>query len=218
MERPTFKPIGTPSLEFDTPSLVVDLDALEHNIASVHGAVAAAGGGIRPRLDAHLCPAIGHLQMSADATTGVAVSTLGQAEVFSQHGFGDILVTNLSVTRAKIARTVALARRIELTVVVDSERNIDDLSSAASDSGVSVGAAVAVRGGGPAVGVVPADAPALAGRISGASGGSGLRASWAWMDMSPRPRLPMDVGPRARGCQWSRRTVPSTTMSWRRRE
>ena len=33
MERPTFKPIGTPSDELDTPALVVDLGALESNIA-----------------------------------------------------------------------------------------------------------------------------------------------------------------------------------------
>ena len=49
MERPTFKPIGTPSDELDTPALVVDLGALESNIALIHAAVEAAGARIRNR-------------------------------------------------------------------------------------------------------------------------------------------------------------------------
>ena len=37
MERPIFKPIGTSTEELDTPSLIVDVDSLEHNIATVAG-------------------------------------------------------------------------------------------------------------------------------------------------------------------------------------
>ena len=169
MERPTFKPIGTPSEGLDTPALVVDLDSLESNIQMVHGAVEAAGARIRPRLDAHLCPAIGHIQAGSGGVSGIAVSTLGQAEVFSQHGFGDILVTNVSVTRPKIARTAALARRIRLAVLADNPRNVDDLSSAAQSSGSTIGVAVAVRDDAAGVGVTPSDAPDLAERIVGAS-------------------------------------------------
>ena len=102
MERPVFKPIGTPSEELDTPALVVDLGAVESNIATVHRRVQDAGSRVRPRLDAHLCPAIGHMQAGAGGTSGVAVSTVGQAEVFSQHGFDNILITNVAVTPSKI--------------------------------------------------------------------------------------------------------------------
>lgn len=167
MERPTFKPIGTPAEQLDTPSLVVDLDALDANVKLVHDVVKAAGTKIRPRLDAHLCPAIGHVQVGAGGTSGVAVSTLGQAEVFSQHGFSDILVTNLVVTRPKILRTAALARRIKLAVLADSKANVDALSSAAQSAGSTLGVAVAVRAETNTIGVTPADAPDLAAHISG---------------------------------------------------
>ena len=170
MERPTFKPIGTPSDELDTPALVVDLGALESNIALIHAAVEAAGARIRPRLDAHLCPAIGHIQVGSGGTSGVAVSTLGQAEVFGQHGFGNILVTNLMVTRPKIARTAALARRVSLIVLADNSGNVDDLSNAATSAGSTISIAVPVRTGADAIGVTPAKASSLAEHISGASG------------------------------------------------
>ena len=165
MERPTFKPIGASSESLDTPALVVDLDALESNVELVHSAVGAAGARVRPRLDAHLCPAIGHVQVGAGGANGVAVSTLGQAEVFSQHGFGDILIVNVVVTRSKIARTAALARRISLIVLADNSSNVDALSSAAQAAGSTIGVAAAVRDASATIGVSPDDAPALAERV-----------------------------------------------------
>ena len=139
MERPVFKPIGTPSEELDTPALVVDLGAVESNIATVHQRVQDAGSRLRPRLDAHLCPAIGHMQIRAGGTSGVAVSTVGQAEVFSQHGFHDILIANVAVTPSKIARVASLARRVTLIVGTDSAQNIDDLSRISAQRGCAVG-------------------------------------------------------------------------------
>ena len=171
MERPTFKPIGTPAEELDTPALVIDLDALEANVATVHAAAGAAGASVRPRLDAHLCPAIGHIQRAAPATSGVAVATLAQAETFAQYGFDDILITNLLVTRAKTGRVAALARRVQrLIVSADSARNVADLSAAATSAGSTLGVAVAIRGASPTLGVTPDAAPDLARRVSAAPG------------------------------------------------
>ena len=165
MERPVFKPIGTPSEELDTPALVVDLEAVESNIETVHRLVQEAGSKLRPRLDAHLCPAIGHMQIRAGGTSGVAVATVGQAEVFSQHGFDDILIANLAVTRSKVARVASLAKRLTLIVGTDSARNIDDLEEAAVSVGARLGVAVAIRGRGYSIGASPDNAPDLAYKI-----------------------------------------------------
>ena len=165
MERPVFKPIGTPSEELDTPALVVDLGAVESNIATVHQRVQDAGSRLRPRLDAHLCPAIGHMQVRAEGTSGVAVSTVGQAEVFSQHGFHDILIVNVAVTPSKIARVASLAKRVTLIVGTDSAQNIDDLAESAVSVDARLGVAVAIRGNGDSIGASPDDAPDLANRI-----------------------------------------------------
>ena len=162
MERPVFKPIGTASEDLDTPALVVDLGAVESNITTVHRLVQEAGSKLRPRLDAHLCPAIGHMQVRCGGTSGVAVSTVSQAEVFSQHGFDDIMIANVAVTRSKVARVASLAKRVTLTVGTDSARNIDDLSGAAVSVDARLGVAVAIRSCGDSIGASPDEAPDLA--------------------------------------------------------
>ena len=165
MERPVFKPLGTPAEELDTPALVVDLDSVESNIATVHRTVQNAGSKLRPRLDTHLCPAIGHMQIRAGGTSGVAVSTVGQAEVFSQFGFDDILIANVAVTRSKLVRVASLANRVTLIVGTDSAKNIDDLGRIAINLGAQFGVALAIRGSVDSLGVSPDDAPELANKI-----------------------------------------------------
>ena len=170
MERPTLKPIGSSSEGLDTPALVVDLDALEANIAAVHSHFESAGAGLRPNLHAHLCSAIGHLQIRAGGTVGgVAVSTLGEAEVFSQRGFDDILVANLAVTAPKIRRAAALAGRIKLVVGADDARVVDDMGRAAADAGSELGVAAVVRSPNGLMGASVEDAAELAARIEAAS-------------------------------------------------
>lgn len=160
MERPIFKPVGTPVDELDTPSLVVDLDVLAANIATVHGAFTGTAR-LRPRVDAHCTPAIAHKQIAAGGTVGgIAVATLAQAELFAQAGFGDILVANLIVTRSKIARLASLARDAVVTVAVDSERNVRDLSAAATSSNATIRAVVAVSTASGRFGAQPGDAAA----------------------------------------------------------
>ena len=93
MERPIFKPIGTPTEELDTPSLIVDVDALDHNIATVASYFAGRIAKLRPHIEAHRTPAIAHKQLAAGGHVGgIAVSTLGQAETFVPNGFSDVFV------------------------------------------------------------------------------------------------------------------------------
>jgi D-serine deaminase-like pyridoxal phosphate-dependent protein len=165
LERPIFKPVGTPVDELDTPSLVVDLDILEANIETVHGAVHDGMARLRPRVDAHCTPAIAHKQIAAGGTVGgIAVATLGQAEVFAQAGFDDILVANLVVTAPKIARLASLARDVAVTVAVDSERNVRDLSAAATAKNASVRAVVAVSTAPGRFGAPPGEAAVVVAR------------------------------------------------------
>ena len=137
MERPIFKPVGTPVEELDTPALVVDLATLERNIETVHSFFRQSDSKVRPHVDGHRCPAIAHMQLSAGGTAGgVCTTTVGQAEVFAGAGFTDIFVANVVVTPPKITRLVALARRSTMTVAVDNTKNVGDLSEAASAAGV----------------------------------------------------------------------------------
>lgn len=172
MERPIMKPIGTAAEELDTPSLVVDLSALESNINHFHRRfLDSQGPRLRPHLQSHLSPAIAHMQLRAPGTVGgAAVSTLGQAEIFAQHGIHDILVTNLAVTASKTSRAAALAKRINLTIGADSHRNISDLGAAAISAGSKIAVLVVVRDETAFLGVASGDASALARTVADTPG------------------------------------------------
>ena len=140
MERPIFKPVGTPTEQLDTPTLVVDLDALAHNIETVHSFFRDREAKLRPHVEAHGCPGIAHRQLASAGTVGgVSVSTVGEAEVFAQAGITDITVANEVVTAQKIARLCALAQSCRVTVAVDNPRVVERTALAAQDAGVVIG-------------------------------------------------------------------------------
>ena len=170
MERPIFKPIGTPVEELDTPALVVDIAQMLNNIATVHGFFEKSETKIRPHVEAHLSTAIAHRQLAVEGTVGgVSVSTVGQAEVFAADGFADIFVANEVVTKAKILRLCAVAHQATVGVAVDNPRNVIDLSEAAGRAGVTLRAVVDVNTRLDRCGVAPGEpAVDLARAISGA--------------------------------------------------
>ncbi len=161
MERPIFKPIGTPAEQLDTPALVVDLTTLERNIDTLHAFFRQHEAKVRPHVESHRCPAIAHKQLAAGGTVGgICVSSIGQGEVFTEYGFSDLLVANEIVTPQKIGRLCALARHARITVAVDQPRNVQDLSDAARTHGVTLHVAVEVHTRGNGCGVEPGQ-PAL---------------------------------------------------------
>ena len=146
MERPISKPVGTPAEQLDTPALVVDLEVLERNIETLHSFFGRRDAKVRPHVESHRCPAIAHKQLAAGGTVGgISVTTVGQAEVFGQQGFGDIFVASEVVTPQKIARLCALARSSKVTVATDNPKNIRDLSDAAQRAGVTLSVVVDIH-------------------------------------------------------------------------
>ena len=156
MERPVFKPIGTPVEELDTPALVVDLDLMDQNIETVHSFFREQNSKIRPHVGTHRCPAIAHRQMAAGGTVGgVSVTTVGEAEVFAQSGFSDISIANEIVTIQKILRVCSLAQQVKITIAVDNPDNVSQLSEAATNAGVTLNAVVDIHTGLERCGVEP---------------------------------------------------------------
>ena len=133
MERPIFQPVGTPVKELDTPALLLDLDVATSNIQILHQFFEDTSAKVRPHVGCHQCPRLARLQMAAGGTVGgIAVTTVGEAEVFSDAGFNDILVTREVVTRPAIRRLCGLAQFMRITVAVDHPQNVADLSQKTS--------------------------------------------------------------------------------------
>ncbi|MDH3604042.1 MAG: alanine racemase [Candidatus Tectomicrobia bacterium] len=161
MERPIFKPLGTPVEELDTPALVVDSDLLDQNLSTVHTFFQQSDARLRPLVSAHGCPALAHKQLAAGGTVGgIAVTTLGQAEVFVTHGFSDVLIANVLITPAKLRRLCALSRQATLTVAIDHPSHVSLLAEAAASQQTSLQVVIDVDTGANRCGIAPG-APAL---------------------------------------------------------
>ena len=123
--------------DVDTPALVVDLDALEGNIARMQRYCDEHGIKLRPHIKTHKTTAIAQMQMAAGAC-GVACQKLGEAEVMVNAGIKDILIPYNIVGAQKLERLMRLSRQATVTVAVDSEYTVQGISDAACADGTTV--------------------------------------------------------------------------------
>jgi D-serine deaminase-like pyridoxal phosphate-dependent protein len=154
-------------LQIATPALVLDLDALEANIAAMAAWAQRAGIALRPHAKTHKCAAIGRLQMQAGAL-GLCCAKLSEAEALAAAGLDRLLLTAPVVGARKIDRLTALAARCtELMVVVDDAMNVDALAAAAAAAGRDLDVLIDVDVGQLRTGVTSVEAAlALAERIA----------------------------------------------------
>jgi D-serine deaminase-like pyridoxal phosphate-dependent protein len=93
-----------------TPALVVDLGALERNIAAMAGFASRAGLTLRPHAKTHKSVEIARQQIAAGAV-GVCCAKLGEAEALAGGGIENILITSPVVGAMGVERLAALAAR-----------------------------------------------------------------------------------------------------------
>jgi D-serine deaminase-like pyridoxal phosphate-dependent protein len=151
--------LGRPIGELDTPALLVDLAAMERNIATIAAEVRRRGVNWRPHAKANKNPAIAHKQLAAGAI-GVTVAKVGEAEVMAQAGIRDILIANQVVGPIKTRRLAALATQTDVIVAVDSPGNVHELDQAAGAIGSRPRVVVEIDSGMERCGVQPGE-PAI---------------------------------------------------------
>jgi D-serine deaminase-like pyridoxal phosphate-dependent protein len=160
--------IGARLAEVETPALLVDLDALDRNIAKMARAARVAGVRLRPHAKTHKCPAIA-LRQIAHGAVGQCVQKVGEAEAMVRGGVTDILVSNEIVGERKLRRLAALAKDATIALCFDASEQVDEASRVAREFGVEFGGLVEIEVGMERCGVAPGrDASVLARRIADA--------------------------------------------------
>jgi D-serine deaminase-like pyridoxal phosphate-dependent protein len=149
-----------PLEQVDTPALLVDLDALEGNIARMAKAVGGGAVRLRPHAKSHKCAEIARRQVAAGAV-GVCSQKVSEAEALVAGGVADVLVTNEIVGEHKVARLARLAREARVAVLADDAGNVAALDAAARAERVRLDVLVEIDVGAHRCGVEPG-APALA--------------------------------------------------------
>jgi D-serine deaminase-like pyridoxal phosphate-dependent protein len=152
--------------DVDTPALLLDLDAFEHNLDAMAALLAPTGARLRAHAKTHKSPVVARLQMARGAI-GQCVQKVAEAEALAWGGIPDVMVTNEVVGARKLARLAALARIAEVSVCADDPAQVAMLEAAAEHAGVRLPVLVEIDVGAARCGVAPGPpAVALAQRIA----------------------------------------------------
>jgi D-serine deaminase-like pyridoxal phosphate-dependent protein len=132
MAATTSELIVSPTVEIDTPALVVSEEILHRNIASMAAFGRSVGVNLRPHIKTHKTVQIARLQVAAGAI-GVTCAKVGEAEVMvEQAGIQDVLLAYPTIGEPKVRRLLPLMEKARIVVAVDSLEAATMMSSAFS--------------------------------------------------------------------------------------
>ena len=122
----------------NTPALVLDLEALDRNIAAMATFAGANGLKLRPHAKTHKSVDIARRQIAAGAL-GVCCAKLGEAEALAEGGIEGLLITSPIVGEPAVERLVALAAKSPtLMHSCDSPDAVAAIGAAAKAAGVTI--------------------------------------------------------------------------------
>jgi D-serine deaminase-like pyridoxal phosphate-dependent protein len=124
--------------DLPTPSIVIDLEAVDHNIEVANRMLHGTSIALRPHFKAHKCRPLLHRQLCSGRWSGVTCQTAFEALVLARDGFHDILVTNQIVDRLAVEQLMSAARLAKVTTVIDSAMHIDLLQRATERANVEL--------------------------------------------------------------------------------
>jgi 3-hydroxy-D-aspartate aldolase len=153
--------------EVKTPALILDLDALDNNIALMAGRCKDFGVGTRPHAKSHKSAEIARRLVAAGAL-GACCATIGETEGLAAAGITGLLITSPMSTDDMLERlSKLLLRRADVMVVADNPRNVDALATISEQSGQKLRVLVELDVGQGRTGCVKIpDAVAVAQRIA----------------------------------------------------
>ena len=113
--------VGQHVASIDTPALVVDLDAMERNLAQMAAYARAHNLRLRPHAKMHKSAELARLQM-AHGAVGVCVQKTDEALALARAGVTDIYISNEVIAEAKLQRLAQGVRELptRFGIAVDS--------------------------------------------------------------------------------------------------
>mgnify|MGYP003627245979 FL=1 len=144
---------GDSTDEIETPALVVDLDALDENMATMVSFMTNHPGlSWRGHAKTHKSIEIARRQIAAGAV-GICVQKTAEAETFASAGIPDILVTNQVVDARKLRRLAVLAKNTRIGLCCDAPDNACAINAAAVAEGTYIDILIEIETGANRAGV-----------------------------------------------------------------
>lgn len=141
-----------------TPAVVVDLDIVENNLKELTEGLKQWGISYRPHVKTHKSVYFANLQKAYGAS-GITCSKLGEAEVFAESGFKDILLAYPLIGEDKLERLGRLIEKgVQIRTIVNSKSGGEALSRLGCRMGCQIEVLLDVDGGMNRGGVKPGNA------------------------------------------------------------
>lgn len=146
----------------ETPEVMIDLDILQRNIDRMAAVVEGKGMNLRPHVKTHKIPQIAALQLAAGAV-GLTVATIGEAEIFVDHGATDVFIAYpLWVTPHHARRLIQLSATARVAIGTDSVEATRAMGKALSNARDKIEILVEIDSGHHRSGVSPSAAVEVA--------------------------------------------------------
>src|SRR6516165_11449856 len=130
-------------MDIETPALLVDLDAMEHNLETMARFFCNRPAKLRPHFKNHRVLELAARQMERGAI-GITCARLWQAERLVNFGIRDILIANEIAGQTPVRRFVELSREVPVLVAVDNPKVVADLAQCARNRKAEVNVLVDV--------------------------------------------------------------------------
>lgn len=124
--------------EIETPAVLIDTETLNRNLMRMAGYCRTHNLALRPHTKTHKIPEIAHLQIRYGAS-GITVAKLGEAEVMANAGLSDVAVVYPLWGESKWRRLAELAKRVRVSVTMDSLAVAEGISKVAAEADVEIG-------------------------------------------------------------------------------
>lgn len=123
--------------DLETPSVLIDLDVMQRNIARMQSFCNERGLAFRPHIKTHKIPDIARMQIEAGAV-GIACQKVSEAEVFAGAGINNIQIPYNIIGERKTARLADLALYNRVTVSADHPNVVAGLADAAKAADITL--------------------------------------------------------------------------------
>lgn len=142
--------------EISTPALLVDLNAMEHNLRTMANFFRGKSSQLRPHFKNHRVIDLAQRQLEHGAC-GITCARLWQAEKLVQSGIRDVLIANELAGELQLQRFAELSAQAPVVVAVDNAAVVRDMGRLARDRKVEMNVVVDVDLGLKRCGVVPGE-------------------------------------------------------------
>lgn len=124
--------LGEPVDQLETPVLLADIDAMEHNIREYAAVADDHDVALRSHTKTHKNAELAALEVELTGGHGICCQTLGEVETMARNGIDDIYLSYQVVGESKLDRLCWLDEKLDaLATTVDSAATIGLLADAA---------------------------------------------------------------------------------------